>query len=182
MEVWKKINGFEFYEVSNKGNVRSLDNYINCRGGFKRLHKGKILNKNIGTNGYYYVILPNKTTRYIHNLVAETFIGERPIINNKLADIDHIDNNKLNNDLSNLRYLDVNENRSRGSKGKHKDNHMDKNPKSKKIIGTKDGKVIEEYNCGKEVAIKYNINYSTFKSTLSRYGQIVINDMIYKWN
>ena len=43
-------------------------------------------------------------------------------------------------------------------------------------------KGIEEYYCGKEVAIKYNINYSTFKSTLSRYGQIVINDMIYKWN
>lgn len=67
-------------------------------------------------------------------------------------------------------------------KGKHKDNSMNKNPKSKEIIGIKDGEIIEHYNCGKEVAIKYNINYSTFKSTLSRYGQIEINNIIYKWN
>lgn len=47
MEVWKKIKDFDSYEVSDKGNIRSLDRYVNCKCGFKRMIKGKNLSKNI---------------------------------------------------------------------------------------------------------------------------------------
>lgn len=96
MEIWKPIKGYEkLYEVSDKGNVRSIDRYCktNIKNVNKRLIKGKILNKNLKRNGYYTVDLSKdgkvKTT-LIHRLVAETFID-----NSKgLKYVNHIDSNR----------------------------------------------------------------------------------------
>ena len=96
-EIYKAF--FESYEVSNFGNVRKKLN----TGEYKHI-KGSIMNR-----GYKYIQLKreNKRTNFlIHHYVAKCFIGDRP----DKYDIDHIDRNKLNNHVSNLRYCTHKEN------------------------------------------------------------------------
>ena len=96
-ELWK--NCFEDYEISNFGNCRKkllTGNYININ--------GSILNC-----GYkYFQVQRNgkRINKLFHHLVAEQFLGKRP---DNLV-IDHIDRNKLNNNVTNLRYVTQKEN------------------------------------------------------------------------
>ncbi len=56
-EEWRSIEGYEdFYEVSNMGNVRSVDRYTND-GKFLR---GKNLKQGFCTSGYKHVVLCKK--------------------------------------------------------------------------------------------------------------------------
>lgn len=108
-ETWKDIKGYEgLYQVSNFGNVKSLDhNVINK--GIKQLRKGKILKQNINTWGYATVFLYKKGIgkRFaIHRLVAITFIKN----NENKEEINHIDGNKLNNNILNLEWCTRREN------------------------------------------------------------------------
>ena len=97
MEEWK--HAIESYEISNYGNCRRK-----CFNGLYIEITGTIQNR-----GYKYFQLQRfgKRINYLfHHLVAEAFLGERP---NNLV-IDHIDRNKLNNHVSNLRYVTQKEN------------------------------------------------------------------------
>ena len=102
-EIWKNIKGYEnLYEVSNYGNVRSLDHYRNNNNGIA-FQKGKILKPGIQNTGYASVVLSKegKTKCYkVHRLVAETFI---PNTNNYKC-VNHKDENKLNNMVENLEW------------------------------------------------------------------------------
>lgn len=95
-EVWKNIPGYEgIYQVSNIGNVKS----------FKR-YDGKLLTPQI-RSGYYsvrlYFNLQYKHVK-VHQLVAMSFLG---YVRNGLQDIvvDHINDNKLDNQLENLQLI-----------------------------------------------------------------------------
>ena len=106
MEEWRDIEGFPGYQVSSLGRVRSL----HYRQREKTTGSYKILESNsVSTSGYYTVVLcnnPNKKRKTIHRLVASAFI---PNINNKEM-IDHINHNKLDNNVSNLRWATRSEN------------------------------------------------------------------------
>jgi hypothetical protein len=94
-EIWKPVVGYEgLYEVSNLGQVRSIKNGRERNMIPLRIGKylGVKLSKNSITKGFY-----------IHRLVLLNFVGEP---NNKFYQCDHIDRNKLNNNLSNLRWVD----------------------------------------------------------------------------
>ena len=97
-EIWKDIKGFEgLYQVSNLGEVKSL----NYRG-----HGKEKLLKQSHTNGYPVVVLyinGDKFQKYIHRLVAETFIPNP----NNLPQVNHIDGVKMNNNVSNLEWCSV---------------------------------------------------------------------------
>ena len=94
MIEWIKIEGKPNYSVSNEGNIRN-----DKTGRILKLHKG--------TSGYYQVMLGRKTSPlYVHRLVAKAFI-ENP---NNLPQVDHINGNKLDNRVENLRWLSVSDN------------------------------------------------------------------------
>jgi len=119
-EIWKEILGYEeLYQVSNCGNVKSLSRTI-TKGNITYVTKDKLLKQSIDTVGYPYVNLSDykkqKTFR-IHQLVAIAFLSHIPNKYNGLL-IDHIDGNKLNNNLNNLQLVTNRINSSKDRKNK----------------------------------------------------------------
>ncbi len=110
-EIWKDITGYEGrYQVSNLGRVKSLDRYINhWRGGLRKI-KGKIISPH-NNKGYLRFMFDDRKKYMIHQLVAMSFLGHTP--NGMNITIDHIDNNKLNNKVSNLEIVSCRENNTR---------------------------------------------------------------------
>lgn len=104
-EVWRPIPGYEGkYEVSNQGRVRSLDRRCLGKDGRSEFHHGKLLRPVPLLRGRYLEVYlcdgKTKKHRTIHSLVAEVFIGPRP----KGYDVMHLDGNRRNNAVTNLRY------------------------------------------------------------------------------
>ncbi|WP_288638843.1 NUMOD4 domain-containing protein [uncultured Lentilactobacillus sp.] len=106
IEIWKNIQGYEgLYQVSNFGRVRSLDKKVKCRGGKYRLMSGRIMRSvHSGTNYSAVNLYKGKHHRmqYVHRLVAEAFIPNP----NGYLEINHKDENKENNNVSNLEWCD----------------------------------------------------------------------------
>lgn len=103
-EIWKDIPDLEgFYQVSDKGRVRSLDRKVwsESRNLFYSL-KGMIIKPHL-SNGYWYVILKKcgeRTHMSVHRLVAIAFLPN----SEKLTHVNHKDENKKNNKLENLEW------------------------------------------------------------------------------
>ena len=100
MEKWKEIKGFEgLYEISSYGRIKSLKEHNRGKEIVPRFDKHGYLRLNLSNNG-------NKKTFYIHRLVAENFV---PLVNGKNT-VNHIDGYRLNNKVSNLEWLTLEEN------------------------------------------------------------------------
>lgn len=135
-EVYKPVLNFEEkYLVSNYGNIKSIKT-------------NKILKKQIVNDGYLSSTLCGKPF-LIHKLVIENFSNEK-----KMDVVDHIDGNKQNNCISNLRHTTFSQNTK---------NAYVNNPKMKKIL-TKvykydtDSKLVEIYNSMAECKKENNIS------------------------
>ena len=119
MEEWRDIKGYEgLYQVSNEGRVKSLDRIVtaNSRWGKTRkmMFKGRDVKQFIGENGYFKVSLCKNgkpISKDVHRLVYEAFNGK--ILDN--MQVNHIDENKTNNTLSNLNLLTPKENTNWGT-------------------------------------------------------------------
>lgn len=107
-EQWKEVKGFPFYEISNKGNIKRLRR-INRRG--QQLTE-ILLSPCVNNVGYYAVDIMTanykRRTMKIHQLMAITFLNHKT--NGYKKVVDHIDENKLNNNLNNLQVLTHKEN------------------------------------------------------------------------
>lgn len=101
-EVWKDIEGYEgFYQVSNLGRIKSIP-----RNG--TIKNSKILKQNV-VGGYGQIALQKRgKIKYekVHRLVAKMFISNQ----NNLPEVNHIDGNKLNNNVSNLEWVTTRDN------------------------------------------------------------------------
>lgn len=110
MEEWKDIKGLEsIYQISNYGRVKSLGNSKN--------RKEKILKLQIDKNGYLHIALHKngKTKNYlIHRLVAQEFIPN-PY---NYQEVNHIDEDRKNNDALNLEWCGHQYNINYGSRNK----------------------------------------------------------------
>ena len=104
VETFVKVEGFEKYEVSNLGRVRNIES-------------GRVLKPQLHHSGYLGLRLCENNKQkylYLHRIIATAFIDnpdEKPQVN-------HIDENKLNNDLSNLEWCTERENAIHGTRTK----------------------------------------------------------------
>lgn len=172
MEIWKDIKGYEnIYQVSNLGNVRSLDRIDKYK---NRPLKGKLI-KPYNNNGYSIAKLwqNNKYKMLsIHRLVAIAFIDniyKKPCVN-------HINGIKNDNRIDNLEWCTHKENIqhafdtglavNKGMKGEKNPmfgNTYGKNHKAKIVLDLNTGVF---YSCAKEAAEVYGFNKGSLQAML----------------
>jgi hypothetical protein len=106
MEQWKDIKGFEgLYEVSNLGNVRSLDRMVLHKNNYMQFKPGKLIKPQYNHAGYLRFDLLGKKCR-AHRLVAAAFIPNKY---NK-EEVNHINGIRDDNRLENLEWTTKSEN------------------------------------------------------------------------
>jgi len=114
-EQFIPINGYEgLYEVSNLGTIKSLPKEWIIIGNNICKKKCLTLKQGIGNDGYKIVVLSKnrkRKTLAVHRIVWDHF-GDRPR-NGKKLQVDHKDENKINNNINNLQLLSCRENISK---------------------------------------------------------------------
>ena len=146
-EIWITIKDFPQYKISNFGNVMSYKNPLK-----PTLLKGQITKK-----GYKNYHLRDKNgnsyTKQAHRLVLENFL---PCENMEQLDVNHKDENKLNNHLENLEWLT------------HKENVNYKTGHARAVQTQQDSILCVEtgiiYNSLKEASEKCQLNYGNLST------------------
>lgn len=175
MAKWRDILGYEgYYKVSNEGEVRSVDRYVNTRWDIKTLQKGSLMNLRRDKDGYLIVTLRRegkaKTFR-VSRLVASAFIPNP----SNLQYVNHLDGVRDNNHVDNLEWCTQSHNI------KHSYNIGLKKPSSNNLKGSKMGtsKLTEaevldirraiDKGCKQvDLANKYNVSISTISAIKHR--------------
>lgn len=117
METWKEIPGYVgLYEVSDLGRIRSLGRMCNSKNNSVQKKRARILSQEITIHGYCRVRLYGEdgkgAHKAVHRIVAETFI--RPMKNGE--QVNHLNEIKTDNRLSNLEICTPKENCNYGSR------------------------------------------------------------------
>ena len=154
LEIWKTIEGYEGYEISNLARVRSKDRIVSFSNGVDHFYRSEIM-KPAKSNGYLTIRLSNNKkiirTQYIHRLIANTFLDK---IEGKNC-INHINGDRSDNRLENLEWCTYSESSI------HAVEVLNKKSRSKKI-GKYDlnDNLIEIYYTLKDAAEKNNLKDS----------------------
>lgn len=146
-EIWKPIENFNNYQISSLGRVKNIST-------------GKVLKGSDNGEGYLQVKLFKAGKGYtikIHRLVAETFL-ENP---ENYPCINHIDECKANNAVSNLEWCSYQYNINYGTRNERTSRSMlgkqnalgNKNSKPVKCVQTG-----EIFNCTRDAVRKYNLS------------------------
>lgn len=144
-EEWKPILGFEGYEISTLGRVKSL------RKGNPKILKSHIVGAGYLKNELMQNDIPH--LRYVHRLVAQAFI---PNVDNK-PEANHLDGDKTNNHVNNLEWVTHEENGQHG--------------KVAKLNGIIIKTIREAMYCGwtrKDLAKHYNVTTVTIGNIVNR--------------
>ena len=156
-EEWKSIietNGK--YEISNFGNLRSADRYARVCGNGKRFVKGKPIRPIKCSNGYLELQASMGKRRkclLVHRLVALYFIPNP----NGYTEVNHKDENPLNNHVDNLEWCTPKYNCNYGTRNKR---CMEKVIKRAINQLTLDGELIQTFSMIKDAERKTGINSS----------------------
>lgn len=156
-EVWKDIAGWEgSYQVSTCGRVKSL-----------KYGKERILKPSKNSSGYLTVGLSIESrtfSKVIHRLVAIAFI---PNPENK-GDVNHIDEDKTNNNVDNLNWMTRSENVNWGTSRKRAVNtfHMNRSYKDKIKVIYPSGE-IEIFNSAADISRAFGVSKGNVSRVLS---------------
>lgn len=136
-EVWRPIKGYDGYEVSNKGRIRSYRK----RGPGKTKHKTPHIIR-LSTTGrdQNYLSFSASNSKgpkrlLVHRCVAEAFI---PNPKNK-PEVNHKDKNGSNNNLTNLEWVTSSENKIHARGGRHRVPNVCKDRNSFRVHYVRDG-------------------------------------------
>ena len=150
-EVWRDIIGYEgIYQVSNKGNVFSIERMVQGRecGGITLKPKHR-------RDGYLHVGLYRNgkmKNKLIHRLVLEAFV-ENP---NNLPEVNHKDEDKANNNVENLEWCTSRYNTNHGTL-------IERISKKVRAVNVETGEVVE-FNSTQEAGRKGYDNTAVSKS------------------
>ena len=146
-ESWRNIIGYEgLYQVNNQGRVRSIR-----EGRIKMLALTPYSPQ--GTTSYYKVILYKEghyRSKWVHRLVAEAFIPNH----NNLKEVNHKDENGLNNSVDNLEWCSHRYNNNYGTKNERTSSKLSKAVKQYDL----QGHYIRTFSSAKEACEFLNIS------------------------
>lgn len=153
-EIWKDIKGYEgIYQVSNLGRVRSLNRTYILNNGNPQSAKGQIMSQYDTKDGYKGIKLRGLCVRKsfrVHRLVAQTFIPNPE----NLPEVNHKDENKHNNIVSNLEWCTPKYNANYGTVKERLSISHKRNPIYSKPVAqfSMDGEFVKSYPSAKEAA------------------------------
>ena len=107
IEIWKDIIGYEgYYQISNLGNVKSLNRIVKNKNGYRNTGE-RLLKIYLPKDSQHYpfvILCKNGKTenKLIHRLVATAFVTNDDPIHK--TQVNHIDENKMNNSSDNLEW------------------------------------------------------------------------------
>lgn len=154
-EIWKDVIGFDHYEISNFGRVKSKQRKIlKFRGSTQHLKtvNERIMKPALTSNGYLFLVLMHqgiKKTIWVHKEVAKCFVSGKK----QGLVVHHLNGIKTDNNYYNLEYVSMQKNTNEYYKsiGKSKG----------KVPYSEIPKIIDLINNGaviKDLAEKYNIS------------------------
>lgn len=176
-EIWKDIVGFPGYQVSNLGRVRTFNKVSTTQRHGERHWKNRILKPKCGKTSNskksgYKVDLWKENKAYgflVARLTAFTFYNED--INNHLLTVDHLDGNRLNNNIDNLELVSLEENIRRAFKN-------DLMPCKRVEITNKETNEIKIYQSMSEASKSISQNHGYISAKIKRN---VYENKKYKW-
>lgn len=164
-EIWKPIKNYEgYYEVSNKGRVKSLIGW----NGKQYIEREKILKpsvQQVKKDGNYKRLIVNlykdkkRLTHRVHRLVIKAFL---PNPEDKES-VNHIDCNPFNNELINLEWCTAKENSM----------HAMENGLCNKIVFENEKEIFDLYNEGvsiQEIKTKTGYGNQQIRNLLTENG------------
>lgn len=158
-EEWKPISGYEdLYQVSNWGRVKSLN--------YNKTKQEQILKQATNKQGYQQICLfkdGKGKTFQVHRLVTNAFIPNP----NNLPQVNHIDEVKTNNHISNLEWCTAEYNTNFGTRTKRQAKAIsgENHPNIKQIIQlTLDGEVVKIWDCISDVNRKLGYHQSNISN------------------
>lgn len=150
VEIWKDIKGFETYQVSNLGRVKSN-------------RSRKTILKPNDLKGYQQVTLINNNERksfLVHRLVAKAFIPNP----NNYQEVNHKDENKANNSVSNLEWCNRTYNCNYGDRNKKIRHYQQENGsvRNREILQYDlNGNFIKEWYSIADICREFNVSQSS---------------------
>ncbi|WP_278941170.1 NUMOD4 motif-containing HNH endonuclease [Anaerotruncus colihominis] len=136
---WRPIRHNPDYSVSNTGQVRSETRIVTMKNGRQKTIFQRILKPRKCGAGYLQVDLGPLHGFYIHRLVAEEFIGDGP----PGWEVNHIDEDKQNNTVSNLEWVPHIKNVMHGTRNKRLSDGALR--RAKTVVAKKNGEIVMRF-------------------------------------
>jgi hypothetical protein len=143
IEIWKDIIGYEgYYQISNLGNVKSLNRIVKNKNGYRNTGE-RLLKIYLPKDSQHYpfvILCKNGKTenKLIHRLVATAFVTNDDPIHK--TQVNHIDENKMNNSSDNLEWCTPKYNAEYGTRIERTKKSTTNNQSWKRVLCEETGK------------------------------------------